>query len=202
MSLNIFIGLVINQQTDLPGKKSADQQRRRQLPGKKKFLEKQQRRQIDQIKDQIFHDPEHLLFPISCRQVPHLSPDKLNRHNVESHSRIGKYIKFVRYKEESQQHTGQIKGRSHPQSGFPYHDPCKVGRCGKKEQGVGLYDSSEHHEQHRQRQQKAAECYDFCFYMHEQRSPPIHSHNVSAHHRSQQIFPVPQVDPPIPYPPP
>ena len=152
MSLNIFIGLVINQQTDLPGKKSADQQRRRQLPGKKKFLEKQQRRQIDQIKDQIFHDPEHLLFPISCGQVPHLSPDKLNRHNVESHSRIGKYIKFVRYKDESQQHTGQIKGRSHPQSGFPYHDPCKIGRCGKKEQGVGLYDSSEHHEQHRQRQ--------------------------------------------------
>ena len=50
------------------------------------------------------------------------------------------------------------------------------------------------------RKQQAAQRYSLCLYMHEQRSPPIHSQHVSASHRSQQKFPVPQDDPPMPYP--
>ena len=44
----------------------------------------------------------------------------------------------------------------------------------------------------RKRQKESAKCHHLSFYMHEQRSPPIHSHKLSASHRSQHIFPVPQ----------
>lgn len=133
-----------------------------------------------------------------------LLPEIFRHYHINGKCQISKTIQLLRCQYQSQQKTSRRKSGRPPEGCISLNRASQKRCCRQKKQRIALYHSAKHDTDHRQC------CHDprisnlfaslaFLFYMHVHRSPPIHSHMVSAHHRSQQIFPVLQSLPRLPY---